>query len=248
WADPAGYFGLFRNSALIGKDSHTWLRDTVVTSYDDHDQVRKGDEKSRFCAAADGPALAAVVLALNATTLGIPCVYYGSEQALDGKGGGFAADRYIRETMFGREFGPFRSRDRHVFDEDHPLYRTLAALLAFRKHEPALRRGRQYVRQTSGNGTDFGYPTGFGGRLRGIVAWSRVLADRELLCAINTDPTEPRSAWVTVDAGLHRPGDELTCLQHSAPGPRDPLPVEPRNGCAVRLTLPPGGFAVHGPS
>jgi len=188
------------------------------------------------------------VLALNVTTLGIPCLYYGSEQALDGEGGDPNADRYIREAMFGREFGPFRSRDRHVFDEDHPLYRTLAALLAFRRQEPALRRGRQYLRQTSGNGTDFGYPTGFGGRLRGIVAWSRVLADRELLCAINTDPTEPRSAWVTVDAGLHRPGDELTCLQHSAPGPRDPLPVEPRNGCAVRLTLPPGGFAVHGPS
>ena len=40
--DPAGYFSLFRNSELIGKDSHTWLRDTVVTSFDDHDQVRKG--------------------------------------------------------------------------------------------------------------------------------------------------------------------------------------------------------------
>ena len=31
WADPSGYFDLFRNSALIGKDSHTWLRNTVVT-------------------------------------------------------------------------------------------------------------------------------------------------------------------------------------------------------------------------
>ena len=49
-AAPAGYFDLFRNSALIGKDSHTWLRDTVVTSVDDHDQVRKGSAKARFCA------------------------------------------------------------------------------------------------------------------------------------------------------------------------------------------------------
>ena len=40
--DPAGYFALFRNSELIGKDSHTWLRDTVVTSIDDHDHVRQG--------------------------------------------------------------------------------------------------------------------------------------------------------------------------------------------------------------
>ena len=40
--DPAGYFALFRNSELIGKDSHTWLRDTVVTGIDDHDLVRQG--------------------------------------------------------------------------------------------------------------------------------------------------------------------------------------------------------------
>jgi glycosidase len=245
-ADPAGYFALFRNSALIGKDSHTWLRNTVVTSYDDHDQVRKGDNKARFCAEPDGPALALAVLALNATTLGIPCVYYGSEQALDGRGSGEGADRYLREAMFGREFGPFRSRGRHVFDEDHPLYQGLAALLALRGREPALRRGRQYLREISGDGVHFGLPTGFGDRVRSIVAWSRILADRELLCAINTDPATPQTAWVTIDAGLHREGDQLTCLHHTQPGPHAPLPVTSHNGKAVLLTLPPGGFAVHG--
>lgn len=40
--DPARYFALFRNSELIGKDSHTWLRDTVVTGFDDHDLIRQG--------------------------------------------------------------------------------------------------------------------------------------------------------------------------------------------------------------
>ena len=54
---------------------------------------------------------------MNATTLGIPCFYYGTEQHLDGSGGGTNADRYIREAMFGGEFGPFRAGDRHVFDE-----------------------------------------------------------------------------------------------------------------------------------
>jgi glycosidase len=80
WADPQEYFALFRNSELVGQGSHTWFGQHVVTSYDDHDQVRKGDHKSRFAAAPEGPPLAAAALALNATTLGIPCVYYGSEQ------------------------------------------------------------------------------------------------------------------------------------------------------------------------
>jgi len=31
-------------------------------------------------------------MALNATTLGIPCIYYGTEQMFDGEGGGDGAD------------------------------------------------------------------------------------------------------------------------------------------------------------
>jgi glycosidase len=246
WGSPAGYFDLFRNSALIGKDSHTWLRNTVVTSYDDHDQVRKGGSKGRFCADADGPALALVALTLNVATLGIPCIYYGSEQGLDGGGGGDGADRYIREAMFGGAFGPFRTRDRHVFDNDNPLGRELAALLAVRRQEPALRRGRQYLREISGDGDSFGLPTCFGGeRVRSIVAWSRIFADREVLCAINTDPANTRDVWVTIDAGLHSTGDVLRCAYRSDEGPHEGVQVADRNGKAVRLTLPPGGVAIY---
>ena len=243
--DPAGYFSLFRNSELIGKDSHTWLRDTVVTSFDDHDQVRKGGAKSRFGARPDGRALLLPVLAVNALTLGIPCFYYGTEQHLDGRGSGPNADRYIREAMLGGEFGAFRSRGRHVFDDASSGYVDLAGLLALRRAEPALRRGRQYLREISGDGIGFALPTGFGGAVRSVVAWSRILADREVLCAVNTDPAQPRQAWVTVDAGLHRPGDVLTLLHAGRHGAVTHLPVEARNGAAVVVALPPGGFAAY---
>jgi glycosidase len=142
---PAAYFDVFRNSLLIRKDSHAWFRDKIVTSVDDHDHVDQGGQKHRFC--ADGfEKLALPVLALNATTLGIPCIYYGTEQRLDGEGGGDGADRYIREAMFGGEFGAFRSRDRHVFDEKQPVYRELAKIHDLRSKHLPLRRGRQ--RQT----------------------------------------------------------------------------------------------------
>jgi glycosidase len=243
--DPAAYFALFRNSELIGKNSHTWLRDTVVTGYDDHDLVRQGGTKSRLCATPEGRALALGVIAMNVLTLGIPCLYYGSEQRLDGAGGPPIADRYIREAMFGGGFGPFRSRGRHVFDEDAPLYRQTAALLALRRAEPALRRGRQYLREISGDGAVFGLPSGFGGRVRSVVGWSRILDRRELLCAVNTDPDAPRTAWVTVDAALHAPGDVLTLRHGSDPAQAATVTVEARNGCAVQLTIPPAGVAVY---
>ena len=81
------YFDLFRNSMLVQKESHIWFRNKVVTLFDDHDQVRKGGYKARFCAGDPAwPRLLLNVLALNATTLGIPCIYYGSEQGFDGEG------------------------------------------------------------------------------------------------------------------------------------------------------------------
>ena len=182
--NPNDYFSLFRNSELVNKESHIWFRNRVVTMFDDHDQVRKGDNKARFCADPDAWKVLLNVLALNATTLGIPCIYYGSEQYFDGQGGN---DRYIREAMFGGEFGAFRSRQRHFFNEDGPAYRELAQILAIRRQKIALRRGRQYLRPISGDGASFGLPQMMNGQLRSVVAWSRLFAGQEILLAINTD-------------------------------------------------------------
>jgi hypothetical protein len=243
---PAQYFDLFRNSLLVHKESHVWFRDKVVTLYDDHDQVRKGDAKARFCADGLGKRLALNALALNATTLGIPCIYYGSEQGFDGHGRGDGADRYIREAMFGGTFGAFRSRDRHCFIEDRPLYRELAAVLALRRERLALRRGRQYLRPISGNGVDFGPPHLLGGELRSIVPWSRIFVNAEVLLAINTDPQAATTAWATIDDGLHAAGDELRCLYSTDRAQvGQAVTIEARNGKAVQLTVPPAGFAAY---
>lgn len=72
-----------------------------------------GDRKARFCGDANASKVILNVLALNGMTLGIPCIYYGSEQCFDGQGG---SDRYIREAMFGGEFGAFRTRGVHFFN------------------------------------------------------------------------------------------------------------------------------------
>jgi len=146
YRNPNDYFSLFRNSELVNKGSHIWFRNKVVTSFDDHDQVRKGNQKARFCADAHASKVVLNVLALNALTLGIPCIYYGSEQCFDGRGG---SDRYIRESMFGGEFGAFRTRGLHFFNEDNPVYRELAKVLEIRRKNIVLRRGRQYLRPIS---------------------------------------------------------------------------------------------------
>src|SRR5438105_13254843 len=98
---------------------------------DDHDQVRKGGAKARFCAADQGDRLIVSAMALNLCTLGIPCIYYGSEQGFDGAGGNH---RYIRERMFGGAFGAFPSPARPCFDASNPIYTQLAKLATIRAH------------------------------------------------------------------------------------------------------------------
>ncbi|MBS1664850.1 MAG: alpha-amylase, partial [Bacteroidetes bacterium] len=110
---PEVYFDLFRNSLLIGKGTHTWFRDKVVVMVDDHDKINQGDNKYRFCARDGGDQLIRNAIGANLMTLGIPCIYYGSEQSFDGQGSGNGADEYIREAMFGGAFGAFRSKGLH---------------------------------------------------------------------------------------------------------------------------------------
>jgi len=245
--NPAEYFDLFRNSVLVRKESHVWFRNKVVTTFDDHDQVRKGSSKSRFAHnEAPGhrsPESSVAALAFLTTTMGIPCIYYGTEQQFDGHGD---SDRFLREAMFGGEFGAFETRGRHFFDEDQPVYRALQRILRVRRANLVIRRGRQFLRQISGDGETFGFPVMLGGVIRSVVPWSRLFSDREVLLAINTDVETSRTAWVTIDDRLHTAGSRLTCLHSTDPSQiGSTVLVEPRHGKAVAITVPAAGFVVY---
>ena len=257
--NPADYFELFRNTIQIDKPSQTWFRNHVVTSFDDHDLVRLDKEwKARFAADSEGRALELAILAMNATTLGIPCVYYGSEQRFDGKfprdfnprpDPNDKADRYIREAMFGSGFGSYRSRDRHFFDETGQVYQGLAKVLAVRANELALRRGRQYMRPISDDGVAFWYPERIGeGRMTSIVAWSRIMANREVVCAFNTDLADPRTAWVTIDSRLHGVGSKFQYAYSTDTAQLGaPVAAAALNGLAIPVTVPAAGFVILTP-
>ena len=248
YRNPVDYFSLFRNSLLINKDSHTWFKDKVVTMFDDHDQVRKGENKARFCADPDAAKVIFNALALNAMTLGIPCIYYGSEQCFDGNGKGDGADRYLRESMFGGDFGAFASQGKHFFDENNPIYQQLAEILSIRQNNIVLKRGRQYLREVSAkdNGVQFGLPAMVAGQIRYVVPWSRIFNNKEVLLAINTNYSQASSAWVTIDDTLHQGGELLTCIYSTdSKQVGQETKVEPRNGKAVLLTIPAAGFVIY---
>ena len=89
-----------------------------------------------------------------------------------------------------------------------------------------------------------------------MVAWSRIFADQEYLCAVNTNAQQALTVWATVDHEINPlqtnlPGGNaalrnMTCLLSTNPAQKgSTVPIEPRNGSAIKITVPAAGFVVY---
>ncbi len=260
FGSPAAFFDQFQPHDLLG--NHREAGRYHVSILDDHDMV--GSPKRRFAAGLGIPTRheqTAHAVGTMLTTLGIPCVYYGTEQAFDGTQDRHDytiepnlnfEDRYIREVMFGGVFGAFGTTGCHFFDPDHPTYLRIAAVARVRNRQDrvgmALRRGRQFLREIAPDGGPFALPSA-----GGLAAWSRIMFDTEVLVVLNTHGTAGGAASITVDAGLHPPGQLMRVLYRGdwpdnalrLPPTDETLPVEALDGrSVVRVELPPAGMMI----
>lgn len=206
YEEPEAYFNIFSNSEILGDKENLWYKDKIVTMFDDHDMVsQNGVIKERFSADRSSQSLLLNCLFLNVFTSGIPCIYYGTEQGFDGYG---PSDKYIRENMFGKRFGAFRTQNRHFFDEKNKIYRELSLILEIRKNHIALKHGRQFLREISKNDDDFHYPKKIGNeRISSVVSWSKIFNDEEFVLAINTNVNENQEVYVKIDPNINNIGE-----------------------------------------
>lgn len=243
-----GYFDLFSNSVVDGLPSHRWFGGHVLTQFKDHDTVGV-DHKFRFCGPEGSYPHLRAAFALDLLTSGIPCIYYGEEQAFNGcdrrTDTNSYSDVFLRECMFGGPFGSFQSHDRHFFDDSHEIFRFVHDLAALRKDHRCLRRGRQYLRQVATDPSDFFYPRMVGGQLRFVVAWSRIFSGEEIVVAINTDPDRDLEVWITVDSSLHPAGSILRTLLTTGDSSPD-LAVQDVGRRAVKVRVPKAGVVALG--
>jgi glycosidase len=210
----------------------------LITFLDNHDGVGQPDEgKRRFAAdAPDDQVIAGMGFLLCA--LGTTCIYYGTEQGLSGKGSG---DVVLRETLF-----DLADPTKNFLNQRCRLYQEIAKISNLTDAIGALKYGRMYFREVSGNGRDFGLPQGHPCTL----AFSRILADQEALVAYNTSTVAARNDFVIVDAQLQKNRPTMTFRYDSTgkatgtsinvkphPDPSNPTRL-------VQLTLDPMQFVV----
>lgn len=203
-----------------------------VTFIDNHDQSHRPHR--RFMHGVEHPNVAISGVGFLLTNLGIPCIYSGTEQGFDGGGD---ADVFIREAMFGGQWGAFDTTGMHFFNPEHPIYRGIAAVARARAEQPALRYGREYFRETSGDGEHFSFPDG----KECTMAFSRILDTDEVVVIFNLSD-QPRSDAVVVGSGQLPTGTILKNLL----GNENRYTVEdaPSGTTFVRVPLEPHGMAI----
>ncbi len=236
---PERFFAGFEpGRAPLG--SHRLLGDKVLSVLDDHDHV--AGDKLRFATDAANDHQAVAATAIQLLTLGIPCLYYGTEQGFAGPEpqerrwlpGWGTHDRYLREAMFGPDQP--RAAGRAGLPElggaRDPLLPGFgpfgtAGAHCFDPDHPVYRRVAALVAVRAAYpvlraGRQYLRPVSLFGRPfqtaepGELVAWSRILVDEEALCVVNPHGTSNRGADVLVDPGLNPPGRTFTVLANTA--------------------------------
>jgi len=208
-APPSALVNMYRFRKQIEADvlsSHGDATRYFVTFLDNHDVK----ERIRYVDPANPTRYDDQVtlgLACLFSLPGIPCVYYGTEQGLHG----VSSDPAVREALWG---GPGFSKNAY--------YQHIAQIAAIRRESPALRYGRFYFRPISGDGQHFGISP----FLNGVLAFSRILMDEEILVVANTDTNNACTVYVIVDITLNNPGTQLKVSYTNKQNAQPPSAVE----------------------
>jgi len=219
---PAEVIALFEHRKAVERDvisSHGEASRYFVTFLDNHDQP------ARFhFSAPDAPTRFDDQLTLGLGVLfalqGIPCVYYGTEQGLHGRG---EQDLAVREALWGKA---------DAFDRAHPFYAALERLSSTRREQPAMRYGRQYFRPISGDGVHFGVST----LPNGVLAFSRILNEQELVVLANSNTQNGWTGEVIVDLSLNRVGAKYQLLfSNRTPNPSRSETVIEKSAARVEI-------------
>jgi glycosidase len=166
--------------------SHAEVGRYFVSFIDNHDQ------NQRFNAPGTFATQVTQALACLYTLQGIPCLYYGTEQGLTGLPS-LNALECTREPLWGVQPAP-------AFDPTNSFYTDIQKIIALRNSTPALRYGRLYFRELSSQNNVFGQGFGPGG----VIAFSRVLSDAEVVTVANTSTTKTFTGFVLVDLDINR--------------------------------------------
>ncbi|HET6250886.1 MAG TPA: alpha-amylase family glycosyl hydrolase [Tepidisphaeraceae bacterium] len=225
-ADLANVFENRKRTESTILTSHGEAGQYFVTFLDNHDQPQ------RFTYTGPTQLNDQITLGLGIlfSLPGIPCVYYGTEQGLQGhKTPTQTDDSMVREALWGKKDAAAKPIG---FDSNHLLYQAIRKIAQVRNANAALRYGRYYFRPVSGDGINFGlstFPTG-------ILAFSRILNDQEVIVVANTDTQQRFTGQIIIDQILNAANSAYRILFSNQGGTiASTAPVSAKTKGSVRI-------------
>jgi hypothetical protein len=237
---PADYFQRFSTTLDVGESRKIGSR--LVSVVDDHDNISCERLRFSFSAPAENQIVAA--LAIQLFSLSIPCIYYGSEQALGfngpasdpgyetqyllGQGWG-SSDRFLREAFFGPEHPRQDASIGSAIDPGAPGFGPFgtSGFHCFDEGNPTFVRTQHLIAVRSRHATlrtgrqylrpleKFGWDNlNYPGG--DLIAWSRILDDWEVLIVVNGHGLDSRAANVLIDDNLNPQGSSMTVIANTA--------------------------------
>jgi alpha-amylase len=182
-SDPRKLINRYEKLSYHALNREKWGQ-YLVTFLDNHDQTQ------RFAAdASDEQVIAGIGYLLCA--LGTACIYYGTEQGLNGHG---SQVECVREPLFDVAGHTMKS----YLDRNCQIYQEIPKIAKIRHDIAALRFGQMHFCEVSSDGHHFALPK----TQPCTLAFSRILADQEVLIAYNTSTTQKRNDSIVVDNTL----------------------------------------------
>jgi len=210
-APPASIVAMYNRRKQLDQDllsSHGDASRYFVTFLDNHDNQQRFHWVQPGNPTQYDDQLTMAIACLYSLP-GIPCIYYGTEQGLHGYG----SDPAVREALWGLIPG---------FPQNTSFYPGMQKIVAVRQAQPSLRYGRFYFRPISGDHIHFAvssFPNG-------IMAWSRIINDQEVLVVANTNTTQSAPPVdVILEITLSTPGQPVSILYSNKTAPTNPGPV-----------------------
>lgn len=201
----------------------------LVTFIDNHDQV--GSEfKHRLGYHAEPDQIVAGIGFLLCA-IGTPCIYYGTEQGLEGCG---RSDAYIRECMFDPD-----DKSTNLLNQDSYIYRHIAEIALLRQKENALKFGRMFLREISSDSRYFHLPD----CPHCTLAFSRILFDEEILVVFNSSASDAKEDYILIDAALNAGRKTMNCI-YGKTGALEILTNKEQGIRFVKIYLQPMQFVI----
>ena len=201
----------------------------LVTFIDNHDQVGQPVKRRFGCDATEAQIIAGMGFLLCA--LGTPCIYYGTEQGLQGSG---LEDYQVREAMF-----DLHDNSSNLLNKDSLIYKEISLIAGIRKHSAVLKFGRMYMRDYSDDGKVFHMPVHQGC----MLAFSRILYDEEMLIIYNNSLTREDEEYITVSKDLNPEGSVFSYCYGGA-GNVTVMKNEADDRHFIKIKLQPAQFVI----